>query len=272
MQELWNAVDAVAWGAVDFDGILAVLDETARQACVQACPHARSVLIAAFPYFAGTASGNIARYARGRDYHLVLGECLQAVCDALQARCPEAQFVPWVDSSPLPERAIARLAGIGEQGWNNLLLLPQYGSYVFLGTILTDAPIEATRHSPPKVCTHCGACRRACPTHALSEDGFFPEKCLSHLSQKKGDLLPWEETALQKSPLVWGCDICQSVCPCNQAVPLSPIPAFRENLLHSLKSEDLEGLSNRSFREAYGDRAFAWRGVNLLRRNLQRKA
>lgn len=267
MNHIWKAAKAAAWGAVSFGGLLPFLNSAQKAAILKLCPHPGGVFVAAFPYYAGNTSGNLSLYARGSDYHLVLLEQLQTVCDALRLQHPGHIFLPGVDNSPIPEQRAALLAGIGTLGLHGLLIVPPYGSYVFLGTILTDLPLETTKQEiVPPGCTHCKACQKACPTKALDKV-FNPERCLSHISQKKGNVSPEEERLLRTHPLIWGCDFCQLACPLNQEVPLSPLPAFRENLISSLDKDDL-ALSNRQFRNLFSNRAFSWRGPSPLRRNL----
>jgi epoxyqueuosine reductase len=267
MNKLWKAAGAAAWGAVSFGGLLPYLSEEAKERILTLCPQPGGVWVAAFPYFAGRSPGNLPLYCRGEDYHRVLLRRLEAVSAALQEQYPENRFIPGTDNSPIPEQTCARLAGLGERGLHNLLIVPPYGSYVFLGTILTDLPLETTQGERGPICQSCGRCQKACPTGAL-EGGFSHERCLSHLSQKKGALSQEEEEQLRKSPVIWGCDLCQNACPLNQKAAFTQLPEFRENLLRSLTQEDLEGLTNRQFAERYGDRAFAWRGPAPLRRNL----
>lgn len=268
MNAIWKAAGAAAWGAVSFGGLLPVLDQERRQKIEDLCPSPGGVFVAAFSYFAGRSPGNLALYARGEDYHRVLLRRLEGVCASLKARYPDHCFLPGADNSPIPEQAAAVLAGLGEKGQHNLLLVPPYGSYLFLGTILTDLPLETSVGRIETACTHCGACGRACPTGALSEHGLEASRCLSHLSQKKGELSPWEAKALQRSPLIWGCDLCQAACPCNRHARETELPEFRENLLHALSAEEIKDLTKRQWKERYGDRAFSWRGPSVLRRNL----
>lgn len=276
MNQLWKAAGAAAWGAVRFSGLQPFLGEGAGEAIACLCPGAETVLVAAFPYYAGSAPGNLSLYCRGEDYHRVLSRRLGQVCQALEGRYPGGIFLPGADNSPVPELAAAELAGVGFRGRHGLRILPPYGSYLFLGTILTDqvfpetAPLQAAGGGgcPPS----CRACQAACPTGALGPEGFDAGKCLSALSQEKGELSPEGREQMKNSPTVWGCDLCQRGCPFNQSPALSPLPEFRENLLYSLSLEDLEGLSNRAFRRGYGDRAFAWRGIAPLVRNLRLKA
>ena len=111
----------------------------------------------------------------------------------------------------------------------------------------------------------------ACPTGALTEQGCEVTRCLSDLTQRKGPLPPEAAEQVRRSPTVWGCDLCQKACPHNQAAALTPLPEFRENLLCSLTLAELEPLSNKAFRRQYARRAFSWRGIGPLRRNLALK-
>lgn len=269
MNELWKAAGAAAWGAASLGGLQPFLGPEGEEKLRALCPGARTVLVAAFPYYAGEAPGNLSLYCRGEDYHQVLGRRLGGVCAALAGSHPGFAFVPGADNSPVPELAAAELAGVGRRGRHGLRIVPPYGSYVFLGTILTDLPVEPTGPASGTLCPQgCRACQKACPTGALTDRGCDVTKCLSELTQKKGDLPPEVMAQIQASPTVWGCDLCQRACPWNQKAALTPLPEFRENLTPSLTLKDLEGLSNKAFRRQYAARAFAWRGIGPLKRNL----
>ena len=269
MERLWKAAGAAAWGAAALGGLQPFLSPQGAAAIQALCPGARTVLVAAFPYYAGAAPGNLSLYCRGEDYHRVLHRRLAPVCQALAQRHPGHAFVPGADSSPVPELAAAELAGVGFRGRHGLRIVPPYGSYVFLGTVLTDLALPSTGPREGTLCPpNCRACQQACPTGALGEGGCDVTRCLSHWSQEKGDLPPEMAQALGASPTVWGCDRCQTACPHNQGAALSPLPEFREDLLPTLTPQDLAGLSNKAFRRTYGHRAFAWRGPGPLRRNL----
>lgn len=270
--EWFQRSGAAAWGTCAFADLC--LPEQRRQAALELCPGAKGVYVTAFPYFAGYRPGNLSLYARGEDYHRVLLRRLEPVCAALSREYPQNRFVPGSDNSPLDERQCARLAGVGIQGDNGLVIVEPYGSWVFLGTILTDLPLPSSEE-PARECLHCGACERSCPGLCLGGRPFDESRCLSALTQKKGVLSPEEERALQRHPLIWGCDLCQQVCPYNQSPQLSPLKDLcgegSVSYLSRLEETDLEGLSNRTFRQKYGDRAFAWRGPAVLRRNLALK-
>lgn len=270
---LFSRSGAAAWGQCAFSDL--DISPEKRQRAEELCPHPRGVFIAAYPYYGGNVEGNLSLYARGEDYHLVLSRRLEEVCAGLREQFPGHTFLPGADNSPLPETQIAHRAGLGLMGRNGLVILPPYGSWLFLGTILTDLPLKSPEE-PGGGCMNCGACLRACPGGALGTSPFDEGRCLSALTQKKGELTE-EETALLKAhPLIWGCDICQQVCPYNRGTELSPLTDLtggeEENpYLSGLTSADLEGLTNRTFREKFGARAFAWRGPAVLRRNLKIK-
>ncbi len=264
----FTAAGAAAWGGVAYEKLLPHMGEEARRQADALVPHAVAVLVAAFPYFTGEIAGNLSVYARGADYHSVLRARLDTVCDFLREEYPAHIFLAAADSSPLPEREAAWLAGIGLRGDHRLLILPPYGSYVFLGTILTDAPLPLDEATLAPPCIRCGRCRSACPTRALEGKGV----CLSDLTQKKGALTAEEEALLRAHPYAWGCDLCQIACPYNCDPKISPLPEFEADYLPDLMPEMVDGLTNREFKEKFGRRAFAWRGVAVLRRNLELKS
>lgn len=273
MNELWKAAGAAAWGAAACSGLPPFLGEAVWAELApkleSLCPGAKTILVGAFPYYAGDTPGNLSLYCRGEDYHLVLGRRLQTVVDGLAQQHPDHHFIPGADNNPVPELAAAELAGVGWRGRHGLRIVPPYGSYVFLGTILTDLDLSQTGPSPGTLCgAHCRACQKACPTGALTDTGCDLSKCLSELTQKKGDLPPEAADQITHSPTVWGCDLCQRACPHNKQAALTPLPEFREDLLPSLTLADLDGLSNKAFRRQYAARAFSWRGIAPLKRNL----
>ena len=268
LDKAFAAAGAAAWGGLPFSELAADMTVEAVQKAEQLCPGPKTVLVAAFPYYAGERAGNLSLYARGLDYHTVVTGRLNTVCNFLKEKYENNIFLPAADNSPLPERQAAWRCGVGLRGKNGLVILPPYGTYVFLGTILTDAVLALPPSGPSPDCIGCGRCLSACPGGALGEEGVDLSRCLSELTQKKGELTGEEAALLKAHPLIWGCDCCQRVCPYNAAPALSPLPEFREELVDSLTGSDLEGLTNRTFREKYGDRAFAWRGPAPLRRNL----
>ena len=187
MLDKWfAAAGAAAWGGVAFRRLLPFLSTGAREKVETLCPAPETVLVAAFPYYAGERPGNLSLYARGEDYHRVVTRRLNTACDALRRKYPGESFVPAADNSPLPEREAAWLAGIGLRGKNGLLILPPYGTYVFLGTILTGAALDVPERPAAPDCPGCGACRAACPAGALGEGGADVSRCLVRADPEKG--------------------------------------------------------------------------------------
>lgn len=222
----------------------------------------KTVLTVLFPYrFPDQGPRNLSRYAACLpDYHLAAGEVLAGAATALREAFPGHRFEPFVDNSPLPEVRAAALSGLGCIGDNGLLIHPVYGSWVFIAAIVTDLDLPLPPAAPPQGCLHCGACAAACPAACLelSREGRR-QSCLSAVTQKKGELTAEERALLQASPLVWGCDRCQEVCPLNRGTRIQPHPCFTgyQGLLTERGLEDLAG------------KAYGWRGRRVLERNLR---
>lgn len=266
LSALWSRSGAAAWGACAYRDLLPFMDAAGREKAETLCPRPAGVFVAAFPYYAGEGAGNLSLYARGEDYHQALARRLEPVCGGLREARPGRIFTPLVDNSPLPEKEAAALAGLGLRGRNTLVILPPYGSYLFLGTVLTDLPLPSAP-APAPDCLDCGACVSACPGGALGPEGLDQSRCLSALTQQKGPLSPVQEALLAAHPLVWGCDACQRACPYNRGVPLTPLPEFREGLLSTILPSDVENSTRRRFQADFPGRAFTWRGPGVLARN-----
>lgn len=223
--------------------------------------NARTAIVCAFNYYAGGEKGNISRYAQGEDYHLTVMCKMQPIVNLLEENGFRAKA--FTDIGFLNERLLTVLSGIAFTGRNRMAISPKFGSYFFVGYILTDCEISPDKRAD-KGCCGCGNCEKACPQGAL-DDGFCEEKCIAYLTQKKGDLTKEEEDALIKANTVWGCDICQEVCPHNKNIPVTDIAEFKENRIINLEID--ENMSNKEFKKMYKNRAFSWRGKGVSTRN-----
>jgi len=229
------------------------------------CANARRIIVCLFPYYCDSNDGNISKYARGLDYHIVLKDRLSSICVELGSKYQGSRFMPFFDSSVLSEVKAARLSGVAMTGKNHLAINEKYGSFIFLGCIVTDYPFDV---SPSlSACKECNLCINACPTGALSTGDF--SRCLSHITQKKGEFSPDEQIAVKNAQYSWGCDICQDVCPYNKSIPVTDIFEFKNNLVYYLKYNDVE--NDDYFKSNFSDRAFSWRGNRVLMRNLKLK-
>ncbi|MDZ4659195.1 MAG: tRNA epoxyqueuosine(34) reductase QueG [Bythopirellula sp.] len=205
------------------------------------------------PTLPGTMQGRVARYAWGNaDYHDLIRERLHTLADSLRELMPEATTRGVVDTAPLLEREFAQLAGLGWVGKNTLLLSKQAGSYFFLSALLTDVELE---YDAPQVTNHCGtctACLDACPTAAFPQPYVLDAtRCISYLTIELHDAIPVESRA-GLGDWVFGCDICQEVCPWNHGAPKSVEPAFAPQAdLNPLELTALFDLDEVSFRKRF---------------------
>ena len=248
-------------GCCRLDGLPGLLPCRARRE-VEALPPGSGAVVALFPYYAGEFPGrNLARYALCGDYHAAAGEILEEMARPLREAFPGKRFLPFADASPIPEVAAAVRAGLGFAGKNGQLIAPGLGSYLFIGELVTDLPLEDTGPGAFPGCGDCRRCLDACPTGALGEGGLDRARCRSQITQKKGALTPAEAREVRLGGLAWGCDGCTDACPYNRRPALTPIRGLREGADPVLTRENLPELLPR--------KSYGWRGAGVLLRNLE---
>jgi epoxyqueuosine reductase len=238
------------WLARGYAGEMKYLFDTRRSNPESVLPGIQSVIVCALNYNTERLKstdvpedsnvdeprGWISRYAWGSDYHDVLREKLDALAAALRGRFDEAfETRVYADTGPVQERVFAKYAGLGWLGKNTLLLNQQIGSWFFLGTILTTldlAPtLDAAASPPPDLCGSCRRCIDACPTDALVEPYVLDaRRCISYLTIELRGSVP-EELREPMGRHVFGCDICQDVCPWNRRAPVTHEAEFQARVV-----------------------------------------
>ena len=241
-------------------------------------PFAKSIVSAAFPYnvfnetaktFTFAGGYKVSRYALNQDYHKVLNAKLDIVLQKLRFKYPENHFAVQVDAGAMPEIYWAENTGIGFRRKNGLLYVPEYGSFVFLVLIVTD--IESVKKidkvKPDDFCSKCNKCVEACPTKAIAGDYTIDaRRCVSYLTiEHKGDF----KTGTQLDGWIFGCDVCQQVCPFNQQVTVTHDKNFEPaEFWQEITVEKLHNMSNSSFRKRFNQSPLARTGLKRLLRNI----
>ena len=233
-------------------------------------PEARSIIVCLFPYAnGGGGAENVSKYARIPDYHRVVGTYLQKICDFIKEKEPNCRLMPYTDNGPLADKYVAYLAGLGFFGKNTLLIHETYGSFCFIGYIITDLPLEADTPLE-RTCQDCGACMKHCPGKALGADiDFCAQNCVSYITQTK-QISEEQKRILDSQSYVYGCDLCQNVCPHNRDIPETTIPEFAVPTLHKLEKSDIESLSGREFKRKYASYPFSWCGKEAVLKNFDK--
>lgn len=238
-------------------------------------PGARTVISLSYNYFTqekqhDPEAPKISIYAYGKDYHKVIKKKLKALLERIKEEIGEINGRCFVDSAPVMEREWAQLSGLGWNGKNTLTINPKRGSYFFLAEIIIDLEVEPD--VPLK--DHCGTCTRcidACPTQAIDMNGYWLDasKCISYLTIELKDNIP-EEFSGNMDNWMFGCDICQQVCPWNKFSRQHQEPAFKpkEQLLDMTAGEWKE-ITKEVFEDLFAGSAVKRTGYEGLKRNIR---
>ena len=220
-------------------------------------PGARSIISLGWNYYpaedppASGDQGLIARYARGRDYHRVMKRRMRRMVLDLTERIGERFAARWhVDDGPMLDRAAAARAGLGWFGKNGNILNPTYGSWLLLGQIITDLPL-APDTPLAKTCGQCTRCMPACPTDAIVAPYVVDNRrCISYLTIEHKGVIPVELRSFMGN-WVFGCDICQEVCPVNRKAKFTGDPNFGRTDLSAVDLVELLEMTDERFRERF---------------------
>lgn len=272
-----HAAELDRWLAAGYAGTMTYLHRQAekRKDPRRVMPEARCAIVTLTNYYHGSggvpsAPARIAQYAWSTDYHDVIGARLEQLAREVTRVVPGARTRAYVDAGPLPERELARLAGLGWIGKNMMLINPGLGSFTFIGVVLVDAPLTPDE---PFATDHCGTCRRcldACPTQAFVAAGELDaRRCISYLTiERRGPLDDAEQAMLGE--WVFGCDVCQDVCPWNVkfAQPTSDTKLAPRPELSAPSLDELGSCDDAEFTSRFGDTPLARAGAGGMRRNV----
>ena len=237
--------------------------------------NAASVIIVLQNYFTpeqqhDSAAPVISKYAYGTDYHKIVRKKTKKLLGFIQHELTPCNGRIFVDSAPVMERSLANRAGLGWIGKNSLLISKKYGSYIYIGGIITDIELDYDQ-SVKDYCGSCTRCIDACPTHAIIRPRIIDSrKCISYLTiEYKGKTLP-SNLKGQFSSRVFGCDICQDICPWNKNIPVHKEPGLKPNpvLLEMTKDEWFD-LTEERYNHIFKGSALNRLNYDRLKRNLE---
>ena len=240
-------------------------------------PGARTVIALAMNYFTpheheeAAGSGKISRYAWGDDYHDLMRERLNSLLGWIRSEAPEANGKACVDTVPVMEKAWAARAGLGWIGKHSNLITKGHGSWVFLGEIILDIELEYDRPEPEEHCGTCTACIDACPTGAIVEPYVVDSRrCISYATiELRDEFLP-EEIAENLNGWIYGCDICQDVCPWNRFEKPSGETRFEPRMEEtSLSLDSIAEMEHPEYVERFRKSAMKRTKLTGLKRNAE---
>jgi epoxyqueuosine reductase len=211
----------------------------------------------------------ISRYAAGTDYHFIMKERLNGMLAMIKNSIPGAEGRAFVDSAPVMEKALAMRAGLGKQGRNSLLIIEGGGSFFFLGELILNVPALYDKPISFDPCSGCSLCVDACPTAAINEDGFLMAgRCISYLTVEHRGEIAAEFTG-KLNNMVFGCDLCQEVCPHNSSSREHNVAAFHQSEERTaMTRSDWEKLTPEKFDSLFRGSAVERCGFERFVRNL----
>lgn len=234
----------------------------------------KSVVVAGFNYYPSEKQGGdgmpvISKYAYGKDYHTVLGEKLNDLLEFITSSEPDASGKICVDSVPILEKAWAKEAGLGWIGKNSILINKKIGSFIFLGEIVLNFDLQYDKPFTEDFCGTCTLCMKSCPTDAINENRTVDaRKCISWLTVENKNAIP-EEYKSKMEGRVFGCDICQDICPWNKNAKPHKNPEFvLPEELKQLTSEEWFNLTREKFNILFKSSAIKRRTYEQFMKNV----
>jgi epoxyqueuosine reductase len=264
-----------AWLARGFHGEMGWMarDPEQRTDPRKVFPQTRSVIVVALNYYTphehSDNPGKVSRYAWGDDYHEIVGGKLRELRDWIEQQWPEAESKVCVDIQPLMDKAWAVRAGLGWMGKHTNLITDDYGSWVFIGELLLNLELEYTEEEVADQCGSCTLCIDACPTSAIAEPYVVDSNlCISHATIESRAPAISPAVASNLEGWLYGCDICQDVCPWNQLTPATSELRFepRAGLINASPDEILE-LSQEDYAVRFRRTAIKRAKLSGLKRN-----
>lgn len=238
---------------------------------------AKSIIVIAMSYYINENNinfyeepkfyGKLARTAWGKDYHIVLMDKLEKLAQFISNEYEGFEYKAFVDTGPLVDRYLANRAGIGFYGYNSAIINKDFGSWIFIGYMITNVPLENDDPLDDITCLGCNLCVKNCPTSAIEGPyKFNANKCLSNILQQKREIPDNILPIIDKR--LYGCDVCQNICPHNKDIKEATIKDFiPDKLPHKVDLESLLKLSNKEYNSLFKENASGWRGKKILQRN-----
>lgn len=205
--------------------------------------------------------GRLSRYSYGTDYHMIMRNRLKMIEDKLKSL--GIQTLSSVDTGFIDERWAGYVSGLGMLGKNQYLIHKKFGGHLYLATILIDFSIDK-EFTVLDSCGDCDLCVKACPTNAL-DGGFIQDRCISETTQSKKELTDTEMGHI--NTLVYGCDICQRVCPKNEGINFTHNQEFTPTGIEQVPLKKILQMTNKEYQNIYGSNASSWKGPLIIKRN-----